>query len=71
MRSIRIFLPRYHGDLFSYEEVAVIIEKWLKASEYQEIVRETATELLSDEEAGGVQMSGETLLQRVNAVDAE
>ncbi|WP_294900952.1 hypothetical protein [uncultured Eubacterium sp.] len=62
---------RYHGDLFSYEEVAVIIEKWLKASEYQEIVRETATELLSDEEAGGVQMSGETLLQRVNAVDAE
>ena len=29
---------RYHGDLFSYEEVDLIIEKWLKVQEYQDII---------------------------------
>ena len=29
---------RYHGDLFPYEEVDLIIEKWLKVQEYQDII---------------------------------
>lgn len=29
---------RYHGDLFSYEEVDLIIEKWLKVQAYQDII---------------------------------
>ncbi len=30
---------RYHGDLFPYEEVDLIIEKWLKVQEYQELLK--------------------------------
>ena len=29
---------RYHGDLFPYEEVELIIEKWLKMQEFDELV---------------------------------
>ena len=33
---------RYHGDLFPYEEVDLIIEKWLKVQEYQDIIEQVA-----------------------------
>lgn len=33
---------RYHGDLFPYEEVDLIIEKWLKMQEYQEFTESVA-----------------------------
>lgn len=35
---------RYHGDLFSYEEVDLIIEKWLKVQEYQDIIESVVAE---------------------------
>ena len=34
---------RYHGDLFPYEEVDLIIEKWLKVQEYQELTEQIAS----------------------------
>ena len=34
---------RYHGDLFSYEEVDLIIEKWLKVQEYPDTSPESDT----------------------------
>ena len=46
---------RYHGDLFSYEEVDLIIEKWLKVQEYQEFLESVAanTYLRSEERRVG------------------
>ena len=60
---------RYHGDLFPYEEVDLIIEKWLKIQEYQELIKQTALEVYATETD-----ESETLIQKVNtenAADAE
>lgn len=42
---------RYHGDLFSYEEVDLIIEKWLKVQEYQEFLESVAANTYLSETA--------------------
>lgn len=36
---------RYHGDLFPYEEVDLIIEKWLKIQEYQELTKQIVSKV--------------------------
>ena len=60
---------RYHGDLFPYEEVDLIIEKWLRVQEYQELIKKVAAESYL-----GKTDESESLIQRANtenAVDAE
>ena len=60
---------RYHGDLFPYEEVDLIIEKWLKIQEYQELTKQITSEAYVTETN-----ESESSIQKVNtenAADAE
>ena len=40
---------RYHGDLFSYEEVAIIIEKRLREEAYEKLVHDVLCQLRDGE----------------------
>jgi|GEM_PF-84009 len=56
---------RYHGDLFPYEEVDLIIEKWLKIQEYQELIETVAAKSYPSEKD-----ESEQLIQKVNTGNA-
>ena len=58
---------RYHGDLFPYEEVDLIIEKWLKVQEYQEFIES----VIAEPHLGETDEESEQLIQKGNAQDTE
>ncbi len=62
---------RYHGDLFPYEEVDLIIEKWLKMQEYQELIRAVIAKSYSSETDESELLISRTNTENVSGVEMD